>query len=39
MLEERAKVYMIHPSYLRNETALLGDDAGLIGASLLVSDK
>ncbi|MDR0568162.1 MAG: ROK family protein [Spirochaetaceae bacterium] len=36
MLEERAKRYMIHPSYLRLEKARFGDDAGLIGAALLV---
>ncbi|MDR2052811.1 MAG: ROK family protein [Treponema sp.] len=39
MLEEKAKCYMIDPSYLRIEKARFGDDAGLIGASLLVPDK
>jgi glucokinase len=35
-LEERAALYMIDPSHLRIEKARFGDDAGLIGASLLV---
>jgi glucokinase len=38
MLEERAKGYMIHPSYLRIETARFGDTAGLMGAALLISN-
>jgi glucokinase len=39
MLEEKAKAYMIDPSYLRIEKARFGGDAGLIGAALLISDK
>jgi glucokinase len=35
-LAERARRYMIHPSYLHIEPARFGDDAGLIGAALLV---
>ncbi|MFP3040650.1 ROK family protein [Treponema primitia] len=35
-VEERARRYMIRPEYLCMERAKLGDDAGLIGASLLV---
>jgi glucokinase len=38
MLEEKAKGYMINPSYLRIEMARFGDNAGLLGAALLVSD-
>jgi glucokinase len=36
ILAERAKPYLIHPESLRIEKALLGEDAGLIGAALLV---
>jgi glucokinase len=36
MLEEKAKGYMIDPSYLRIGTARFGDNAGLMGAALLV---
>ncbi|MDR2096561.1 MAG: ROK family protein [Treponema sp.] len=39
MLTEKAKEYMIDPAYLHIEKARFGDDAGLIGASLLVSEK
>jgi glucokinase len=34
-LTEKAKPYLIHPESLRLEKALLGEDAGLIGAALL----
>lgn len=33
---EKAKKYVLYPEYLRIEMAKFGDDAGLIGASLLV---
>jgi glucokinase len=39
MLEEKAKSYMINPSYLHIETARFGDDAGLMGAAILISDR
>jgi glucokinase len=38
-LEERARLYMINPSYLRIKKAHFGDDAGLIGAALLISNR
>lgn len=34
-VEEKAKKYVLSPEYLRVELAKFGDDAGLIGASLL----
>lgn len=36
LVEEKAKKYMIDPRSLKIEMAKFGDDAGLIGASLLV---
>ncbi len=33
---EKAKNYVLSPEYLRVEMAKFGDDAGLIGASLLI---
>lgn len=36
LVEEKAKKYMINPHSLKIEMAKFGDDAGLIGASLLV---
>jgi glucokinase len=39
MLEEKARSYMIDPSYLRVEKARFGDNAGLIGAALLASER
>ncbi|MDR0377032.1 MAG: ROK family protein [Spirochaetaceae bacterium] len=39
MLEEKARSYMIDPSYLRIEKARLGDNAGLMGAAILISEK
>ncbi|MDR1143643.1 MAG: ROK family protein [Spirochaetaceae bacterium] len=36
-LEERARLYMIDPAYLRISVPRFGGDAGLIGAALLLS--
>lgn len=36
LVEEKAKKYVLSPQFLKIEMAQFGDDAGLIGASLLV---
>ena len=36
MVTEKAKKYVINPQFLKIELAQFGDDAGLVGASLLV---
>lgn len=36
LVEEKAKKYMVNPQFLKIDMARFGDDAGLIGASLLV---
>lgn len=36
LVEEKAKKYMVNPEFLKIELARFGDDAGLMGASLLV---
>ena len=36
LVEEKAKKYVLNPQFLKIEIAQFGDDAGLIGASLLV---